>query len=100
MQLIQQPAVLFDVDYYDRGVHSLSQAAAGMRSEPQFLGDSFSEAPMVPRRLQFSTSPPSLDLTEERNRNEAQNKLALLLGNAFLSMLGRRARLDLQMQVA
>ena len=59
----------------------------------------FSEAPLKPRCLQFSEAPSSPSRHVRKLNPEAPSKLFPPLKRAFLSMLGRRARLQLQMDV-
>ena len=59
----------------------------------------FSEAPLKPRCLQFSEAPSSPGNLVRKLSPEAPSKLVPPLTRAFLSMLGRRARLHLQMDV-
>jgi hypothetical protein len=59
----------------------------------------FSEAPLKPRCLNFSETPSSQCQLEENKMKEAPNKLVLSLSKAFLTMIGQKARFDLQMQV-
>jgi hypothetical protein len=70
-----------------------------MTPEAPVVDDCFSEAPLVPRRLSFSQAQPSHGLQEEMKGPEAPSKLVEGLAKAFLLMVGRRARLDLRMQV-
>jgi hypothetical protein len=63
------------------------------------VDDCFSEAPLIPRRLSFSQAQPSHGLQEEMKAPEAPSKLVEELAKAFLLMVGRRARLDLRIQV-
>jgi hypothetical protein len=70
-----------------------------MNAEAPVGDDCFSEGPLMPRRLSFSQSQASQELQEETKRPEAPSKLFTTLGKAFVSMLGRRARLDLRMQL-
>ena len=59
----------------------------------------FSEAPLKPRCLQFSEAPSLPSIYERKSSPEAPSKLVTQLSKAFLCMLGRRARLHLQMDV-
>ena len=77
----------------------MSQAVVNMSADQAFLYECFSEAPLKPRCLNFSESPSSLYQVEENKKEEAPIKLIEDLSKAFLIMLGKRARLDLQMQV-
>jgi hypothetical protein len=70
-----------------------------MNAEAPVGDDCFSEGPLIPRRLSFSQSQASQGLQEETKRPEAPSKLLTSLGKAFISILGRRARLDLRMQL-
>jgi hypothetical protein len=70
-----------------------------MTPEAPMVDDCFSEAPLAPRRLSFSQAQPSHGLQEEIKGPEAPSKLFEGLAKAFLLMVGRRARLDLRMEV-
>ena len=63
------------------------------------LDECFSEAPLKPRCLNFSESPSSHCQHEENKMKEAPTKLLQSLSKAFLTMIGQKARFDLQMQV-
>ena len=76
----------------------MSQVVVNMSADQAFLYECFSEAPLKPRRLNFSESPSSKDLQEKNKKEEAPNKLFEVLGKAFLIMFERRARLELLMQ--
>jgi hypothetical protein len=59
----------------------------------------FSEAPLKPRCLHFPEAASSPSKHVLRSNPEASNRLLLPLTRAFLCMLGRRARLHLQMEM-
>ena len=76
----------------------MSQVVVNMSADQVFLYECFSEAPLKPRRLNFSESPSSHNYLEENQKEEAPSKLFEVLGKAFLIMFERRARLELLMQ--
>ena len=78
----------------------MSQAVVSVSADIAFLYECFSEAPLRPRRLNFSESPFSHNKLEEKKKEEAPNKLIEVLAKAFLIMFGKEARLELQMQFA
>jgi len=61
---------------------------------------SHSGAPRVARRLNFSHLENSSDLYIEESKEPPRRNLQQLLGKAFLTLLGQRARLESEMQVA
>ena len=65
--------------------------------EAHKLSSRFSEALISPKRLHFSESQSSVDQSEIVEMEEAPNNLEVKLRKAFLSMLGRRARLHFEM---
>ena len=76
----------------------MSQVVVNMSADQAFLYECFSEAPLKPRRLNFSESPSSHNYLEENKKEEAPKKLFEVLGKAFLIMFEWRARLELLMQ--
>ena len=72
------------------------QVEASALSEAPINSKCFSETPLLPRYLHFSESESSLNQQEEDYQQEAPNKLLLALAKAFVCMVGRKARLDLQ----
>ena len=72
------------------------QVEANIISEAPINSKCFSETPLLPRYLHFSESESSLNQQEEDYQQEAPNKLLLALAKAFVCMVGRKARLDLQ----
>jgi hypothetical protein len=76
----------------------MSQAVVNMSADQAFLYECFSEAPLKPRRLNFSESPSSHNHLEGNKKEEAPNKLFEVLGKAFLIMFEQRARLQLLKQ--
>ena len=76
----------------------MSQVVVNMSADQVFLYECFSEAPLKPRRLNFSESPSSHNYLDENKKKETPNKLFEVLGKAFLIMFERRARLELLMQ--
>jgi hypothetical protein len=77
----------------------MSQVIVNMSAEAEIQDKCFSEVPLKPRCLHFSESPSSLYQVEENKKEEAPSILHEGLRKAFLTMLGKRARLDLHMQV-
>jgi hypothetical protein len=75
----------------------MSQAVVNMSADQAFLYECFLEAPLKPRRLNFSESPSSQNHQEKNKKEEAPNKLIEVLGKAFLIMFEKRARLELLM---
>jgi hypothetical protein len=69
-----------------------------MNAYQAFLYECFSDAPLKPRRLNFSESSSLHNHLEKNKKEEAPNKLFEVLGKAFLIMFEQRARLELLMQ--
>ena len=76
----------------------MPQAVVSMSADGVFLYECFSDAPLKPRRLNFSELPSSHNHLEENKKAEAPNKLFEVLGKAFLIMFEQKARLELLMQ--
>jgi hypothetical protein len=76
----------------------MSQVVVNMSADQAFLYECFLEAPLKPRRLNFSESPSSKNHQEKNKKQEIPNKLIEVLGKAFLIMFEKRARLELLMQ--
>jgi hypothetical protein len=91
--------VSFDIDFDRDFAQSIPYGEVSMGSEAFMDDGCFSEAPLKPRRLHFSEAFSSQGDAEELKRPEVPSKLVEGLAKAFLLMVGRRARLDLQMQV-
>ena len=70
-----------------------------MTAEAPSVDECFSEAPLVPRRLSFYESQASHEVVNGLSRPEAPSELVAALAKAFVAMVGRRARLELRMQV-
>lgn len=95
----RKPVVIFDIDKQFHRVSSISQVEASVISEAPINSKCFFEIPLVPRYLHFSESESSLNQLEEDYQDEAPNKLLLALARAFVCMVGRKARLDLQQKL-
>ena len=76
----------------------MSEAVVNMSADQAFLYECFSEAPLKPRRLNFSESPSYQNHHEINKEEEAPNKLIEVLVKAFLIMFEKWARLELLMQ--
>ena len=63
-----------------------------MAPEAPLLDDCFTEAPLVPRRLDFSESPSSLYVLKVLKMHEAPCSLFRALGKALFLLVARYAR--------
>ena len=88
--------VLFDIDKEVNKASSISQVEAIHKKETPIDSKGFSETPLLPRCLHFSESESSHNQQEEEHQQEAPSKLSQALKRAFLSMQGKKARMNLQ----
>ena len=70
----------------------MTQPALIMTPEAPLLDDCFSEAPLVPRRLDFSESPSSLYVLKVLKMPEAPSSLFRALGKALFLHVAKYAR--------
>ena len=94
MRKASNSLVLLDIDGERDIIQSMSQAIVSMIPEAPIEKDNFSEAPLVPRRLQFSESLYSPHTPEELKMPEAPNILLRALGKALFLLVARYAGVD------
>ena len=63
-----------------------------MTPEAPLLDDCFSEAPLVPRRLDYSESPSPINNSVELKRLEASSRLIKALRKALFLLVAKYAR--------
>ena len=86
--------VLLDIDGDRDRIQSMSQAIVSMIPEAPIEKDNFSEAPLVPRRLQFSESLSLPHTPEELKMPEAPRSLLRALGKALFLLVARYAGVE------
>jgi hypothetical protein len=77
----------------------MSQAVVSVREDIAFLYECFSEAPLRPRRFDFSDHLPRI-ISWKQKRRRSHQKMIEVLAKVFLIMFEKKARMELKMQFA